>query len=197
MLLGYLAYIVATKDTALATELVNYIHANGNKLCTDASDNRCDVSMPVYSEIWGTMDKIWKYIGLTPDSTMIEGTFGESEILASETVFSGDGVALGAQAEYTVHLTVVEMWIRQHINGWDSNLASAAANVAAGQNLNPFYEYVAHGATQQAAALTITECGGAEPTKFSYWTWQEAQTEQAWLQRGGYDCISMIDILTN
>jgi len=188
MLLGGLAYIVATKDTAFATKLVNYIHANGNKLCTDADDNRCDVTMPVYSEIWGTMSKVWSYIGLTPDSTMQEGTFGESEILAGESEFSPAG--------YTQHLPMVEMWIRQHIGGWDGALAGAAGDVAAAQNQNPFFEYVAHGATQQAAALTITECGGAEPSSKDYWTWQEDDTLQRWTSRNGWDCITMVDLLT-
>jgi hypothetical protein len=188
MLLGYLAYIVATKDQATATALVNYIHANGNMLCNDASDNRCDVTLPVYSEVWGTMGKIWSYIGLPPDSTMNEGSFGESEILAGESEFSPAG--------YTQHLPMVEMWIRQHVGGWDGALSSAAASVASSQNLNPFYEYVAHGATQQAAALTITECGGAEPAQKLYWTWQEDDTLQRWTARSGYDCLSMIDLLT-
>ncbi len=188
MLLGGLAYIVATKDQQFASALVAYIHANGNMLCTDASDNRCDVTLPVYSEVWGTMAKVWTYIGLTPDSTMEEGTFGESEILAGESEFSPAG--------YTQHLPMVEIWIRQHVGGWDAALADAAASVASSQNQNPFYEYVAHGADQTAAALTIDECLGAAPTEKLYWTWQEVDSESAWTNRNGWDCLVMVDLLT-
>lgn len=188
MLLGGLAYIVATKDTAFATKLVSYIHSHGDKLCDDADDNRCDLGMPVYSEIWGTMAKIWQYIGLDPDSTMKLGTFGESEILAFESEFSPTG--------YQEHLPMVEILIRQHVGGWDQALENAAASVAGAQLQNPFYEYVAHGATQQAAKLTIDECSGPEPTSKSYWTWQEDDTRQVWTSRNGWDCITMIGFLT-
>ena len=188
MLLSGLAYIVATKDTAFATNLVNYIHAHNNTLCQDSTTNACDVGMPTYSEVWGTMAKIWEYIGLTPDSTMREGTFGESEILAGESMFSPSG--------YTQHLPMVEMWIRQYIGGWDTTLANAAAGVASSQNFNPFFEYVAHGATQTAADLAITECGGPEPAVRQYWTWQEDDSLQRWTSRNGWDCISLIDLLT-
>lgn len=188
MLLGGLAYIVATKDTAFATNLVSYIHAHGDKLCEDASDNRCDVGLPVYSEVWGTMAHVWQYIGLEPDSTMKLGTFGDSEILAFESEFSPTG--------YQEHLPMVEILIRQRIGGWNSDLAGASASVAGAQTLNPFYELVAHGPTQLAAKLTIDECSGPEPQHKDYWTWQEDDTRQVWTSRNGWDCITMIGFLT-
>lgn len=187
MLLGGLAYIVATKDTAFATKLVAYIHAHNDKLCTDATDNRCDVGLPTYSAVWGTMQKIWKYIGLQPDSAMMAGDLGDDHILAWESEFSPDG--------YQTHLPMVEMLIRQSIGYWDSTLANGALSASKDQPKNPFYAYVALGATSEVAALTIDECGGPEPTVRQFWSWQEPDADQRWLSRNGWDCISLINFL--
>jgi len=187
MLLGGLTYIVQTKNTTFATKLVNYIHSHGNTLCQDADDNRCQFTLPTYSEGWGTVGRIWQYIGVNRDADMLAGSLGENEILALESEFSPTG--------YQTHLPMVEMLIRQRVGVWTQTLANAAVKVASAQNKNPFYEYVAHGATTTAAQLTIDECGGVQPSNRWYWTWQEDDTKQRWSSRNGWDCIAMINFL--
>lgn len=187
MLLGGLTYIVATKDVKFATNLVKYIHSHGNTLCQDAKDNRCQFTLPTYSEGWGTIGRIWQYVGITRDADMLAGSLGENEILAFESEFSPTG--------YQTHLPMVEMLIRQRVGVWTQTLANAANKVVNVQNENPFFEYVAHGATATAAQLTIEQCGGPAPSEHKYWTWQEDDVKQRWSSRNGWDCIAMINFL--
>lgn len=187
MLLGGIAMAVLTKDTKFLTSLVGYIHAHHDKLCEDAVDNRCDVGMPTYAAIWGTLQKVYVYLGLTPDVSMMAGDVGDSTLISLQSQFSPAG--------YQKHLPMVEMLIRQKINTWDSTLEKGAVAVADSEPNNPFYEYVARGATYKAAQLAIEQCEGPEPQNKWYWTWQEDDDKQRWTSRNGWDCVSLINLL--
>lgn len=189
MLLGFLHYLAATKDVAAGTNLVNYIISHDDKLCTDANDNRCDLTFPQYSEAWGTMKYVWLHMDATPTKEMEQGDIGDEAILKTESVFAINN-------GYTLHLVAVELYLRQRIGNFDSTLQNAAGVVLSRQPNNPFYEYVANGKTSRAADLVLQYCPTKKPSQANQWSWQRDTAEAAWNNSMGWDCIFAIDLLT-
>lgn len=189
MLLGFLHYLVSTKDVAAGNALVNYLGNNGDKLCNDATDNRCDLTTPQFSEAWGTMKYIWEYMGATPTAKMQEWTVGNDTILKSESVFAIDN-------GFTLHLVAVDLYLRQRLGIFNSTLQNASGVILARQSDNPFYEYITNGKTARAAQLVLQDCPTEKPALANQWSWQRDTAEAAWKNSMGWECIFMISLLT-
>lgn len=187
MLLGFLAYLAATKDQEAANLLLAYIESNSYKLCTNASDNRCSVPPTISSPLWGTMKGVWLYIGLNPTSAMNKGDVGSSSIVNLESQFSTEG--------YPLHLIGVEILVKQFTDRYSYGLSLASSNLLKREPNNPFFEYLAKGKTSRAAQLVLEKCPTTGDHLKKQWAWQRTESEQAWLQSKGWDCIFLIDLL--
>ena len=189
MLLGKLASLTVTKDTESAKSLVSYLKNNGYKLCPLATDNRCDLEPVKSSAIWGTMKRVWQYLGLQPTSEMEFGDISDNKIINLESQFA---ISNG----YQLHLVAIELYTRQQMGVFTQDLQQAADNILARQPNNPFYEYVARGKTNRAAQLVLDKCPKERPERAVQWSWQRDEKEQAWKQSMGWECLFMIKVLT-
>lgn len=189
MLVGYLASLTKTRDFINANRFVKYVTENNYKMCTDATDNRCDLTRPQHNAIWATMGKVWRKMGITPTKDMKEAdSVGDETIIQLESIFATEG--------YPRHLVAAELWVRQLSNNWSTQLQSAADQTLAFQPKNPFFIYVAKGATKQAAQEVLEKCPAEKPEPDSNdWAWQRDESEQAWKQAKGWDCIFIINLL--
>lgn len=188
MFLGFLLYVSTTKNQSAANKILSYIEANNEKLCTNASDNRCNVSSVTYSGLWGTMQKVWRHIGLIPNDKMNRGNIGDDTLINAESQFTSEG--------YPLHLVGVELFLRQLTNAYSSSLENAANTLVSREPYNPFFEYIAKGKTQRAAQLTLDKCPSILNHTRKQWAWQRTESEQAWRQSKGWDCLFMINLLT-
>ena len=189
MLLGFFQYLVSSKDIEAGNALVSYLDSHNSQLCPDATDNRCNLTLPQYEEIWGTMKYIWQYMGATPTTKMQRSTLGNDAILKTESVFAVNN-------GYTLHLVAVGLYLRQRLGIFNSTLQNAANIVLARQPDNPFYEYVANGKTSRAAELVLQYCPTSKPSHAHQWSWQRDTAEAAWNSSMGWDCIFLIRLLT-
>jgi hypothetical protein len=187
MLLGFLTYLGKTKDQPAAVALLKYLQANNYKLCENATDNRCLVNPTVHSAVWGTMKRVWSHIGLSPSPEMNQGDLTDDSIINLESKFAAEG--------YELHLVAVELLLRQNTNNYSETLQRAANNILERQPYNPFFEYVAKGATARAAQLVLDKCPTTQSSVRKQWAWQRAEAEQAWLLSKGWDCIYMSNLL--
>jgi len=187
MLLGYLHYLSATKDTDGAKALLNYIVKNDYKLCTNATDNRCSVNKVINAAIWGSMRRVWQHIGLTPTSDMEDSKLTDESIVAFQSKFSAEG--------YELHLVAVELLLRQVTRSYSNTLANAAQRLAERQPNNPYFEFVANGQTEKAARLTLEKCPSTLDHIRKQWSWQREEDEKAWLVSKGWECIYIANLL--
>jgi hypothetical protein len=188
MFLGFLLYVSTTKNQTAANKVLSYIESNNEKLCTNASDNRCSVNSTVYTGLWGTMQKVWRFIGLTPNDKMNRGNVGDDTLINAESQFSSEG--------YPLHLVGVELFLRQITGTYSSSLESAANTLLDREPYNPFFEYIAKGKTQRAAQLVLDKCPSTLNHTRKQWAWQRTESEQAWKQSKGWDCLFMINLLS-
>lgn len=188
MLLGFLAYLAKTRDHTNGMRVHDAIVSNDYKICDDATDNRCDFNHPQYDAGWNLWYQIWKKSGFKPSADMEKGSLLGETITSLQSVFAPEG--------YQLHLVASELWIHQEINDWNILLQNAADQVLNRQPNNPFYEYVANGATSRAASLVLQKCPRIQPAEPLDWAWRRTEIEQAWTRSKGWDCIFMINLLT-
>jgi len=187
MLLGFLSYLTASKDKDAATLLLRYIENNDYKLCSNATDNRCNVGTS-HKSIWGTMKGVWLSIGLNPTSDMNKGEVGSGTLANLESQFASEG--------YPLHLVGVEILLKQETDRFSTGLGQAANNLLRKEPNNPFFEYLAKGKTARAAQLVLEKCPKDSNHVRKQWAWQRTESEQAWLQSKGWDCTFLANILT-
>lgn len=188
MLLGVLSYLYKTKDTHLARQLLSFIENNNYKLCDETVDDRCNFHPLVYRMVWGIIGRVWDHIGLNKNAWMIQADLGDDTLINGGSNFAPEG--------FTLHLMGVEILLRQKLNTNTTSLIRAARALANRQSANPFFEYLAHGKTRRAAELTMTQCLFEKPIIANQWAWQRDQNEEAWKHSMGWDCIFMVNLLS-
>lgn len=187
MLTGFLMYLTVTKDQDAGIKLLEYLRSHDYKLCDNATDNRCDFSPNFSFSLWGTMGKVWQNMGLGPTSEMKKGNNFDETITQIESISAPEGFGL--------HLIAIQVLIRQMTNSYNSVLQTTANNLLSRQPENPFFEYVAKGPTYRAADLVLKKCPSEHNHVRKQWAWQRAESEQAWLESKGWDCIYLINML--
>lgn len=187
MLLGFLAYVLRGNYKIQAKKLLSYLRQNDYQLCNDATDNRCDMHWSTHQTIWGTMRFVWEKIGLDPTWEMDYADSVDEQLVSLQSAFAPEG--------YQLHLVGVEILLYQASGHFSPKLREATEKLVQREPLNPFYEYLAHGATHRAAQLTLSKCSLKEPVKKTQWAWQRTDSEGAWKDSMGHDCLFMEKIL--
>ena len=189
MFLGFLAYLAKTGDNVTGDLAYDYIIDNGNKLCTDADNNRCNVFHDQYNAAWNLWYEIRAFHNQPQQNSTERGKNYGGELLVSlQSIFATEG--------YPRHLVAVELYVHQEVNDWSILFQNAANQLVNFQPNNPFFEYVANGPTRRAAQLALDKCPREQPQPSSNdWAWQRDESEQAWLKAKGWDCIFMANVL--
>lgn len=183
MLVGLLASLTTTGDASVALRLYSYLEKNDWRLCSDADDNRCDMSPALYKSLWGTMEEVWKRLGIPVPAKMRQASIGDQQTLYAQALTSPTG--------YQLLLVAVQLHIRRTLGISSDLLQRAAEKLAAKDGDNAYFEWLAYGVTQKAVDLTVTRCSTTDIQKRSDWIWSQGTNPI------GYDCLAVIYILTH
>lgn len=95
---------------------------------------------------------------------------------------------------YSQHLVAVDIYLLRQLGYTDAKLETAAAILSQKQPKNPFFLYLAEGATQKVVDLTLSLCPSPStglPAMRNQWAWERADNEEAWKQSMLWDCAFM------
>jgi len=100
---------------------------------------------------------------------------------------------------YSQHLVAVEILLYRKLGIADSRIAESAGTLAAKQPNNPFFQYLAHGATDAIRNQVLTLCPATEEaaknSAQTQWAWERADSDQAWKQANLWDCLFIARLL--
>ena len=103
-----------------------------------------------------------------------------------------------------LHLTGLDVVIRRHMNDWSKVMQAAAFTLHKRQPVNPFFEFLAKGASDALATRMLslmpsdanaTTCVSAGDNMDCQWSWVREDTQQAWRASMGWDFVFLIDLL--
>jgi len=183
MLLGFLSYLVRTKDTVMAEKYLNYVTNNGYKLCPDATDIRCT---PVPST-WGIMRIVWNHIGLDPSVLMYFGNvFDETSQMISAKTCDG----------YECHLVAVTALITKKCDKETTKTQAAINTLIKRYPENPFFVYLSND-FEKAEELVKKYVPKTKPTYLAQWSiernWDTYNPDTSMI----WEWIFLINLLQN
>jgi hypothetical protein len=160
----------------------------------DVVDKRCTLRPGdcTYLEATG------KFLGLS-NATLCEKVLGElpspiAPFLQSTILSVPNQVLASASVNETgfpLHLAAVSLLLARTLGIQNLALNTAGQLLAAKQNQNPFFQYLANGPTTETIALLINLCPNQNRPSLgrSQWSWERDQSERAWLNSMYWDCI--------
>lgn len=182
MLLGLLGYFVKTKDTARASCWMDYVESIGNKLCPDATDNKCNLTTPT----WGTLKEVWNYLKLTPTTNMkLNGLIDDEAVYLQ---------ALTQETGYGMELTAFQIYLRQYMGTYTQSLKKAAETLVKRQPQNPFFEFVYRGKTERFISLLLKQAPNERPNQRYQWSITRDTNEQAWKDSMGWEWVYLYNL---
>jgi hypothetical protein len=201
MLMGVFDYLIRSNDKAAMERFLAYLHAHKNRMCPDATDNRCRL----VPSTWGLVGFVAKKIGVPVNSwvKLAEKTVDVDVFLASETAPKG----------YMMELIAHHIMLRRALGQNTAAMKSAAKRLAGRQPLNPLFRTLDEGPTEEAAALALEICP-AQKGKLAHdiffqrelerdasgaivvlRDWHEPVPPKASDVASGHDCMIVLDAL--
>ena len=177
---GVLAYLLHTKDTTAARKWLVYIRSQNSRLCPDGISH-CGISAP----LWSLFGDVWQFLGLSRTANMQSGRALDDAIRIREA---------STNKGYRLHLVALDSWIRRAANRGDHIDDTVTRIIHRRQPKNPFYAYLA-GRYEVAAQETIKKCANSPSGSKRQWAWQRDESEQAWKDSQGWDCVFLVDLL--
>ena len=146
MLMGVFDYVIATRDRAAFERFYDYLRHHHNKMCDDATDNRCRL----IPGTWGIFGKTMKLLGMKRPLLvkLSQGTVDLDLLLSANTVPAG----------YQMELVAHHILVRRSLGENSAVMREAAGHIAKRQPLNPLFVYVRDGATDEAGKLALEIC---------------------------------------
>ena len=99
---------------------------------------------------------------------------------------------------FPLYLAAVTTFLMQkERRGGDPIVQLAARKLADRQPENPFFQFLAKGATQEVIEMTVKQCPSQSRlsnSKFQ-WSWERADTAKAALDSMYWDCLFMVNLL--
>ncbi len=202
--LGALLYIAKKRDVEAATRWWNWIEKNKNcvakprwlgggcvvttyRFCKDSGNDACNMTPAILS----VFHRTWTYLGLNPTGPMrdFEGAdVGDIEIESARSTESG----------YQLHLKAVSSLLRLHMRSSTSRSFEIVSILSQRQPNNPFYKLIAEGPTVDVEAKILELCpkttDNLEFERFQ-WSWERADSNEAWRQSMGWECVFMSKLL--
>jgi len=146
MLMGVFDYVLVSNDKAAFQRFFNYIRSHGNRMCNDATDNRCQL----VPSTWGLFSMVKSRLG-------IARAFWEK--LAEATVdIDVFAAAATAPKGYQMQLVSHHLIVRRAMGQNSSAMRQAARRIASRQPLNPLFRFLAEGSSEEAASLAMEIC---------------------------------------
>lgn len=192
MFIGYLGCNAVAPDKDSLWRSYNYIIGHQDKICPDASDNRCDLSrppnLPYHGALWLTFKRVFEHAGLKVPPKMEKASFGGDNILHSQVRESNIG--------FKLNLNALQILIARKVGRGSSTLDKAAKDLAELQDKNPFFVWLHEGASQRVVDLLVEKCPRERPPVADEWTWSRDQDKAEDQGRSmGYDCLFMFNLL--
>ena len=202
MSMGVMLYLAKTKDQVAAKRWLDWINSNRpcvlenpinegclqygfHRYCRDERNQSCTLT----PASWGLMDKVWRYIGLTPSDEMAFFRGSDENISILEAMFN-EG--------YERHLKGVYTLILQLTGESPDTQRQLSSVLSSAQPINPFFRYLNDGNTPLVNDLVLDLCPSpsqGEPSRKTQWAWERDESERAWENSMGWDCIFMVKLL--
>lgn len=153
---GVMAYFVATTlypeitsqhsgDIDRLEKYTQFIQKN-KKLCTDATDNRCNLMVGG----WSMLGRIRNRMGLSTTPRM-----QWTKLFTVPSLFMGTYLT---PRNYQMSLPAYEMLVYQKMGFWNQKLESLATHLKNRAPLNPMLRFPAEGQSEEIAKLTLEAC---------------------------------------
>ncbi len=203
MFMGLMYYFTKTRDTVALDRWLNYLKSHNNKMCDDASDNRCNL-MP---STWGLLGHTLKHLGYKPTLKMKLG----AQVLPAEMLIS----AATAPKGFELVLLADNLFFLRSL-GYNATWMKEVAKIALKrQPENPLFQYLVDGPTEKLGQLLLEACP-AEPSEKGddvFWQRELARNDQGQLiiirddwgadnsripvrrMVNGHDCIIAMNLL--
>jgi hypothetical protein len=163
MLLGYMLYLIKTKDTQSANLFIDYLDTYNNQMCSDATDSRCSIT----PAMWGLMRVVWNEIGLQPTLLMRMGNVLDETALLVEA---------GKCSDYECHLIGVKALIIKKCNKETEKIKSAINKLVEKQPENAFFTFLKND-FQKTEDLIYKYIPQTEPTDKFQWSFERNWNE--------------------
>ena len=187
MTMGVLLYLAATGDRDAATRWLAWIDANRpcsipkpwgggclvrgpHRVCRDDVNATCTIT----PGLWALMGKVWDRLELPRHAEMNRWAATDTDLAALEATFTEPG--------YELHLKGVALFLKQVLDVQRSWRVEQAAALSARQPGNPFFRYLAEGASPGVVADVLALCpaAGVVPAERNQWSWERADASEAW-----------------
>jgi hypothetical protein len=201
MLMGVFDYVIVTGDKAAFERFISYVRSHRNRMCPDATDNRCRL----VPSTWGLVSLVAKRVGMKRPlwMKMAERTL-DIDLTAS---------AASAPKGYMMELVAHHILVRRALGQNTRAMRWAANRIAKRQPLNPLFRFLAEGPSEEAANLARETCGpqkGALAHDFFFQRelrrnaagqivvirdWKDAVPPLARDVASGHDCLIVLNFL--
>jgi hypothetical protein len=181
MAMGVLAYLIATRDKELGKRWLEWIENNGNRLCRESSDNRCEFS----PGFWSLFRDVWNYLDLPLSNAMTNSILDDAVVTLLQAQIAPEG--------YQLHLAGVNLFLRRSLGQKNPALDALAQSLLARQKMNPFFAYLAEGPTANVIEKTLAWCPAAPPPQRTEWSFERDELERPWERSMGWECVFLIN----
>jgi hypothetical protein len=200
MTMGVLLYLATTGDAAAAQQWLAWIDDHRpctlkkpwgggclvrgpHRVCTDDVNATCTIT----PGLWALMGKVWDRLGLNRNAEMKLWSGTDTELAALEATFTEPG--------YQLHLKGVAIFLKEKLDVQRTWRIETAAALVEKQPENPFFRYLAEGASPELIDDLLARCPAAPPASPDQWAWERADAQAAWLDSMGWDCVFLVDLL--
>jgi len=182
-LIGFCAYLVASKDVDAANKFLTYLEGNKWKLANDATDNRETMTLPMY----GLLGYVWKYLGLKRNWRMI--------LCMGPMYYLGQlGSAIFSPVSYQTELVSETVLVMRTMGRTNPINDIIAAILAKRDNQNAFYQYL-NGNTDSAIDLALQQMPTSCPAEADIWSFAPATSSNQYPDCMGWDYIFLMNLI--
>ncbi len=178
MFIGFMSYLVSTKDVQAAKRFQVWFERNDRALCLDSCDMRLTT--------WGIMGEVWEYLGLPITLDMRQGMLTDDIGQRISSTINDVG--------FQQHLIITTALIRIRIGTYTESLRSSITTIWQQDTENPLYSYLHEGKTLRTAQLTLEHCPSTSIISASEWQWERHSRVNV-DKRMGWDCLFMCNLL--
>ena len=195
---GVFLYLAVTKDKVAAQNWYRWLKdnrpcsirhpVNGGCIlwgiwrhCRDSNNQSCDITPAG----WAMIYRLWQHMGLPPEPVM--------ERYKGLDIDAAKISARNQETGYPMHLSGVSMLLRKILNK-DLGTAREVSEILHNrQPLNPFFLWLHEGPTDEVKRRVLDFCPTPQrpPGRLFQWSWERADSSEAWKDSMGWDCIFM------
>lgn len=182
-MIGFMAYLVASKDVEAAKMFQKYLENNKWKLGNDATDNRETLTPAAY----GLMGYVWKYLGLPVNWKM--------RLCMGPIYYTGQYLsAVFSPVSYQTELVGDCTLIIQKMN-MDNMLNKHIARVLVRRDeQNAFYQYLV-GNYDVAIELALEQMPDKCPESAYIWSFEPETSSNQYVYSMGWDYIFLMNLI--